>query len=583
MKSEVRFPLWLKLALLGTLGAVMPALAVGLGLIDINVSTLKTQSREFRLAIAEDIAGSLDTAFARSHQTMVTVGQILTDDTMEFDQRIDLALAVVEGEPWLDRISIYDASGEYIATIRQGSMPDPAPLNEARRKSAAESAFVLGEPRLDKAGDVRVDMTIALKPRDTVTGYLDASLSLNPIQTRVELVSNARLTSASASPDEEPASLFVVDSSGQVLAHSNPSKRLVAAEFDSLLGQNIETLVQSRIASSGESADKTRLISARPLDGVPWVAVVDIPLSYAYASVQRMRLLVAAVTLIAALLSIGLALLVGRRLTRPLGELVDFAGALAERRFDQRVEVNTSDEINVLATSMNRAATDLQESEARIAHEIEIRADLGRYLPQELVDHVVAREQDMALGGKRQQVTVLFADVVRFTPLCESLQPEDTVSILNELFTILTEIIFRHQGTVDKFLGDCVMAFWGAPTPVEDHAERALDAAEEMLSWLEIGNARWEETYGIKIELAIGINTGDAVIGNIGSDTRMEYTAIGSAVNTAARLEALARPGQILTTEATRLEVGDLFDFAPVSTELLAQGGEGVDVYEVLI
>src|SRR5690606_18474437 len=116
---------------------------------------------------------------------------------------------------------------------------------------------------------------------------------------------------------------------------------------------------------------------------------------------------------------------------------------------------------------------------------------------------------------------------VQFTPLCERLPPDDVVALLNELFTIVTEIIFRHGGTVDKFIGDGIMAFWGAPAACDDHADRALAAADDILSWLEVGNDGWKERYGVELELAIGVNSGSPIIGNIGSSTRMEYTAIG--------------------------------------------------------
>ena len=197
------------------------------------------------------------------------------------------------------------------------------------------------------------------------------------------------------------------------------------------------------------------------------------------------------------------------------------------------------------------------------------------------VDKVVKREQDMGLGGQRRQITVLFADVVAFTPLTRELEPEVTVQILNELFTILTEIVFRHDGTVDKFIGDCVMAMWGAPRDEPDHAAKALEAAEEIVSWLEIGNANWKKKYGVTIQIAVGINSGEAVVGNIGSKTRMEYTAIGDAVNVAARLEAIARPQQILITQETMRAAGEGFSFTEIGERTLAGRETPTRLYEL--
>jgi class 3 adenylate cyclase len=283
----------------------------------------------------------------------------------------------------------------------------------------------------------------------------------------------------------------------------------------------------------------------------------------------------------AMLLALLLGVLVARRISRPIDRLGEFAKALAARRFDERVVVKTSDELAVLAHTMNGAAAELRASEERIKQEVAIRADLGRYIPAELVDQIVRRERDMALGGTRQSITVMFADVVGFTPLTEQLAPEHVVTILNELFTILTGIVFRHGGTVDKFVGDCVMAIWNAPSPQPDHARRALEAAEDMLSWLETGNARWEQKYGVSIQLAIGVHTGEAIVGNVGSETRMEYTAIGDVVNVAARLETIARPQQILVTDAVREAAGPDFEYVDADLHRLSGRAEPVHLWEV--
>ena len=141
--------------------------------------------------------------------------------------------------------------------------------------------------------------------------------------------------------------------------------------------------------------------------------------------------------------------------------------------------------------------------------------------------------------------------------------------MLNELFSLLLEIVFRHGGTIDKFIGDCVMAVWGAPVASDDHAHKALQAAEDMLRFLENANPSWQEKYGITIRLAIGVNTGAAIVGNVGSDKRMEYTVIGDTVNVAARLEGIAGPDQILVGEATYSRVGEDFDLVSIGERTL--------------
>jgi class 3 adenylate cyclase len=309
--------------------------------------------------------------------------------------------------------------------------------------------------------------------------------------------------------------------------------------------------------------------------------VVQVPEDKAYAAPREMRAVILGVVGVAILLALIAAFIVARQVTRPIQELSQFAEDLAARRWDKRVTLHTLDEFGVLGDVMSNAAADLQASERRIRREEAIRGDLGRYLPAEIVDKVVKREQDMKLGGSRREISVLFADVVAFTPLTDQLGAEQIVGLLNELFTVLTDVVFRHGGTIDKFIGDCVMAVWGAATPSDDHADRALAAAEDMLRFVEVGNESWLAKYGVSIELAIGVNSGAAIVGNIGSESRMEFTAIGDTVNVAARLEAIARPSQILATLATKNLSDGGYDFADLGERVMTGRAQPVHVFEV--
>ena len=177
---------------------------------------------------------------------------------------------------------------------------------------------------------------------------------------------------------------------------------------------------------------------------------------------------------------------------------------------------------------------------------------------------------DTSTESLRCLAAIMFADIVSFTSISESLEPETTVKVLNELFTFATEIIHRNGGIIDKFIGDCIMGVFGAPQAHDDDAERAVSAAEELMGWLDTGNRRWRKEYDLQLEMAIGINTGPVVAGNIGSEKRMEYTVIGDAVNVAARLEVMAKPGQVLIAQATRDALGEDFDAQPAGLHHLS-------------
>ncbi|WP_438027882.1 adenylate/guanylate cyclase domain-containing protein [Sorangium sp. So ce233] len=307
-----------------------------------------------------------------------------------------------------------------------------------------------------------------------------------------------------------------------------------------------------------------RMIGAiETLPDLGWAVAIWRPEPVAFAALDEMRRRGVAVAAGALLLAIALAALTARHVTRPVLHLVAQARLIGARRWREialgDAQPARRDEIGELTTSLRRMAADLEQGEADIAREAKLRGDLGRFMDRAVVDAIVRGEHPLALGGKRAAVSVLFADVVGFTPLAESRDAERMVALLNELFSMLTEIVFRHGGTVDKFIGDCVMAVWGAPLPQADHARRALAAAEDMMRFLETANEEWRERYDIEIRLGVGVNSGEAIVGNIGSDKRMEYTVIGDVVNVAARLEAIAAPNQVLVSEETRLLAGDAF------------------------
>ena len=198
------------------------------------------------------------------------------------------------------------------------------------------------------------------------------------------------------------------------------------------------------------------------------------------------------------------------------------------------------------------------------------RANLSRYLPPQVVDLICSKGGSVELGGVLQPVTVLFADIRGFTSLSEQMDAREVVDLLNDFFGVMTAAIFQSNGTLDKFIGDCVMALFGAPIPSERSPRNALVAAVRMQQQVaRLGEERVQRGLA-PIRIGIGLHHGPAVVGNIGSAERMQYTAIGDTVNIAARLVSRAEPGQILVSEAMYKAAGgsDLFhDLGQVSVK----------------
>ncbi|HEY9420143.1 MAG TPA: adenylate/guanylate cyclase domain-containing protein [Thermoanaerobaculia bacterium] len=175
-----------------------------------------------------------------------------------------------------------------------------------------------------------------------------------------------------------------------------------------------------------------------------------------------------------------------------------------------------------------------------------VLSNFQRYFAPDLARQIAGQDEEIQLGGAKRQVVVLFSDIRGFTSLSERMSPDQIASLLTEYFTEMVEIVFEHGGTLDKFMGDALMALWGAPIDREDDADRAVRAAVAMQRAISRLNSRWSQQGRQTISVGIGINVGDVFAGNIGSQRRLEYTVIGDAVNTAARLCSEAGPGDIL-------------------------------------
>lgn len=214
------------------------------------------------------------------------------------------------------------------------------------------------------------------------------------------------------------------------------------------------------------------------------------------------------------------------------------------------------------------------------------RATFSRYVSPEVVDELMNNPDDISLGGKKQVVTIMFADIRGFTAYSENKDPEDVIARLNEYLTVMTESIFKHGGTLDKYLGDGLMAFFGAPVYYEDHVERAVTTAIEIQEEVEKLNHKWALEGAVPLKVAVGINTGPAVVGNVGSPERMDYTLIGEDVNLASRVEALSKLFETLIVVSDRsynlLPVGELKDsLYLLGAELVKGFTEPISCYSI--
>ena len=217
----------------------------------------------------------------------------------------------------------------------------------------------------------------------------------------------------------------------------------------------------------------------------------------------------------------------------------------------------SQEELGIFSVIAAEAAIsfDNARSHEELARRVVERQALERFLSSNIVEKILANPDEIHLGGENQTVTILFSDIRGFTRMSEHMDPHAVVELLNEYFTEMTDIIFESGGTLDKYLGDGIMAVYGAPIPKPDDALRAIKTAMEMQRALTALNRGWEKRGQPPLRMGVGVNTGPVTAGNIGSARRMDYTVIGNAVNLASRLCSNATGGQILISESSYIQL----------------------------
>jgi adenylate cyclase len=269
--------------------------------------------------------------------------------------------------------------------------------------------------------------------------------------------------------------------------------------------------------------------------------------------------------------AVGLAIV----LTKPIFKLAQGTKTIAAGNFDVSLPVSSRDEIGDLTESFNDMANSLRRGE-------KIKRAFGSYVARQVVDEILKHPDEITFSGERRDVTVIFCDMRGFTPLTERLPPEEVVAALNDFYSLMIDVTIKNDGTINKFLGDAVMAIFGAPTAHPDHCLRAIKTALEMQTGVAALSARRVADSKEPISIGIGISAGEAVAGTVGTEDQMEYTVIGDKVNLAARLESNAKPGQILVSESTYKQVADRVSAHCLGVMNVKGKEEQVTVYEIL-
>ena len=321
-----------------------------------------------------------------------------------------------------------------------------------------------------------------------------------------------------------------------------------------------------------------------------------------YGDANKIRFQTLLILIISAVLATVLLVFFARHLTNPLGRVVKAMNDITESGdLSSRVDVEYRDETGKLASTFNMMITELEKAYAQIKRyafeavlagkkEQRIRHIFQKYVPRDLIDKFFAAPESMLIGENRE-LAILFSDIRSFTTISEKMAPDDLVNSLNRYFSGQVDIIMNRNGIVDKYIGDAIMAFWGAPVKHGDDAIQAVLSGFEMIESVNNFNEKQRKLGKPEFHVGIGINYGTVTVGNIGSERKMDYTVIGDMVNLASRMEGLTKNyhAEILISETlfeaiktyreNNPDAGDAFYFKLLDTVAVKGKTKGVKIY----
>lgn len=449
-------------------------------------------------------------------------------------------------------VDVFDAEGRQIFALRpQERQQDVARLVDPNAGSWGPVRRVL-DGVVDELGDKHVSMVRTSWGEDII--YTAGPVVFGDQRLGVIAVGTPLTAVVGRLSQEAVMGITVYDTAGQLLASSIRGMTLdypIADEDRRVITEEGQVATRPLDLGGDRVLEMIGTLNIRRAD-VAYLGVaktVNIVLDTGTRTRDMLIVLFSFVTLV--VLSVGLWL--ARQLTRPIDELVKATELVRKDELDFEVPILSRDETGVLAREFNTMVAGIRERN-------KAREAFGRYFSDDFYELV--QKGDLSLGGEKREITILMSDIRSFTTLSEKMDPTALVAMLNEYFELQVAAIKRHGGEVDKYMGDAILAKFGAPRWYPDHARRAVLALLGMREGLEEFNRRRVERGEQPIRFGIGCNTGPAIVGNIGSTSRMEYTIIGDSVNATQRIEDLCKElkWDLLISDTTYEQVQDLVE-----------------------
>jgi class 3 adenylate cyclase len=429
------------------------------------------------------------------------------------------------------------------------------------------------EPYLD-ASTQRPTFTLyhkVLNPTGGLMGVLGVDVD-------IALASRSLMTNF---PVLEGGDNILVDTKAVVLLH--PNKKMIGSDIavtgEELYKQLSEDIKHLKIQYKqyiGKLSNEKRYMGFYRVHGAPICFVLSVPAKTVLKPLHKLTLQMAALNISLIMALLLLLVVVTRRISRPIIDLMNSAVQVTEEGpYRDAIEVKSRDEVGQLTAAFNEMMEGLRQRDF-------IRDTFGRYVTKEVVEELLDTSDGLKLGGEIREVTIMLSDLRGFTPLCEHLNPDQVIEVLNSYLSQMSKIIGQYKGTINEFIGDAILTFFGAPVKYGDSPARAVACALAMQLGMEEVNRKNKEKGLPPLFMGIGINTGDVIVGNIGSKERAKYGVVGHNINLASRVEGSTIGGQILITPSTYEQIIDLVIVRSVRPVRFKGVEEDIDLYDVI-
>ena len=527
--------------------SILIVISLSMVLIGINQQTLSLTIQNYYLSIIDDIANTISGHYNNITEDLSIFVSILNSESSENQEKINLISMAISHSELIDFVMVYETNGELLDIFlsKDFKLPfiKPDSITIMMKEYLANDGIYIGTPlQFNDQGSFYSFMIIPWKSDNEIIGYLATYYDLGTISTYVKYTSLKRFSSE--------RNIYILNCFNQTIVGIEKSKQEISSQFfnnENFIYEHISSRKNDFAITKVYERNGEKILTSLQLSHI-FKIVIGVEESYnkAFFSVIRLKNITIALAILTIFIALILSLFFSKRLTTPLKKLNDLISLITkEKNFGKTIKMKSNDEISDLANSFNQLSVELDNYSKTIRNDTIIKGNLARFLAPHVVDKIITQQKDDCFHNEERMIAVLFADIHNFTTISEVSDPSEVMNILNTFFSECVKIVYEHDGTVDKYIGDCIMVLFNAPYDLENPALAAANSAIKISQFmqkmsLEFNNILIKANLD-QISVGIGIAYGKAIVGKLGSDQRVDYTAIGDTVNIGSLLQDFAK------------------------------------------